>query len=296
MVKLSTITYRKPETLSEFFMEEYEVPPHQSKYRWSEGSLQNIWWDIVQFHDESNQDDLYYFGRIYLRSTAQKGIWQVRDGGHRARNWPILLKAIYDKDPSNKGLEYLLHKKDAVKNMPILPKTPIVDVQIREESADYQEVMLCEDPATLRNTSKIHESYHCFSKLIDERAKSQQDPVADLVAITHTLLTRVVMLRTKSSTRYDPVLLVTTKNDRDTKVFAKQLSKTGFGSYAKEQGNEVISISVAPIRHRFYIRLVLMVGKPNELWKSIREGHTRTVEKRIRKIKKLWKKLTSNIL
>lgn len=291
-MQLSTITYKRPDTLAEFFMDEYEIPPHQSKYRWSEGSLQNIWQDITRFHDESAEDELYYFGRIYLRSTAKKDVWQVRDGGHRVRNWPILIKAIYDKNPSNKGLEYLLYKKDVVKHTPILPKVPIVDLQIKEESLDYKEVLLCQDAAKLTNTSKIHQSYHYFRKLIDERARNKQDPIADLTSITRTILTRVVMLRAKSSTQYYPVTVVDTNNDQNINIVTKQLTKTGFGAYAREQGNEVISISATPIKHQFYINLIIIVGKPQDLWRSIREGSKRSAAKRIRKLNRLWTKIT----
>lgn len=288
-MELFATNYRRPESIGTFFTEEYVVPRNQSKYRWQDNVLERMWGDITKFHDEGAQDDLYYFGKIYLRSTAKHGVWQVRDGGHRTRVWPIFLKALYDSDPSNKGLEYLLYRKDVVKRAPSLPKMPIVSVAIPEESAAYQEVLLNEGGVIPENSSKSHQSYHCFRRLISERAQSKKDPAADLAALTNTLLTRVVMLRAKSATRYHSATLIDTSNDQCLQTFARQITKSGFGAYASSQANEVVTISTDSTKYKFYIRLVIMIGKPKSFLSSMRDGGARSIAKRIRKLKKLFR-------
>ncbi len=307
--------YAGLDNLSTIFTDEYVIPDSHP-YSWTEEDCQKIWDEIISLHEgisagikSDKKHYPNYLGRLCLHTSGGtfdytvKNIggsveWNILDGANEIRAMAILIKALYDKDTSNKGLEFMLYKKNVIKNTSIMPKVPVVSVQIAQENQVLQKVLLGESSAAnavnatnrlgeLKNGDKVHQSYHCFSRLIDERAKAQKVPTIDVASLAETLLTKVVMLVVKRAAKDKAAELLDTSAAQSPPVVAKQIFRIGIGLSAprddsgREDGGqdggredsreggghqrELITFNRDLVDQGIYFRTVLFMVKPKNM-------------------------------
>ena len=287
--------YAGLDNLSTIFTDEYVIPDSHP-YSWTEEDCQKIWDEIISLHEgisagikSDNKCYPNYLSRLCLhtsgdsvKNTGGAVEWNILDGANEIRAMAIFIKALYDKDVSNKGLEFLLYKKDIIKNTSIMPKVPVVSVQIAQENQIIQEVLLGGSNAVnatnrlgeLKNGDKVHQSYHCFSRLIDERAKAQKVPAIDIASLAETLLTKVVMLVVKRADKDKAAEFLDTSAAQSPPVVAKQIFRIGIGlSAPREDGGredgghqrELITFNRDLVDQGIYFRTVLFMVKPKNM-------------------------------
>ena len=103
----------EPKNVDAIFGNEFIVPDFQRPYSWDKEDCNQLWEDIVSFHDGLSPDSPnYYLGNIVLYPVASgdKTKWKVIDGQQRLTTLSLLICCLLDKAGANLNLEFALKK------------------------------------------------------------------------------------------------------------------------------------------------------------------------------------------
>ncbi|MBE8182447.1 MAG: DUF262 domain-containing protein [Candidatus Portiera sp.] len=268
--------YANIDNILTIFADEYNIS-YSHPYTWGEEEWQKVWDEITKFHDAAGADEQYYFGSLTLdknSNASSQDAWDVVDGTNQLITLAIFIKALYDKDTSNQGLGYLLYRKDIIKGISTVPKTPSINIQISAENAEIQHLLSEECGGKMNKKGRILQGYNYFQDLIDERIQRQEDPLTDISALAATLLTRSVILVTKQATHDKATEFIDTSQLKSPPVVAKQLFSIGIGKLPKGSERELIIAGRDLVDQGVYLRSILFISKPKHLlgylWKGLR--------------------------
>lgn len=278
-MKNKDIAYAGLDNLTKALTDEYRIPVSHA-YAWEEKNWQRIWDEIIQVHELRDASKQCYLGVLTLNKqddTSNSGEWDIIDGGNAMITLVILIKALYDKDHSNRGLEYLLCRKDIIKGSYAIPKAPAINLQVNAEKEEMQRILFGENGVKFSDKDKLCQGHLYFQHLIDERMQSQEDPLTDITSLAATLLNKVVFLVTKYAIHDRAMNLLDTSATQSPPIVAKQLFNLGIGRFSEEHNGEIIMSGRDLLDQGIYLRTILVVMQPKHLMRNLWRGLMRLV-------------------
>ncbi|MDD9859263.1 MAG: DUF262 domain-containing HNH endonuclease family protein [Nitrospira sp.] len=228
-------------TIEEIFQREYLIPDYQRPYSWGKDQCQQLWDDLVAFHDEEDEsDEQYFLGCIVIIPTiiprrAKPPQCIVVDGQQRLTTLLLLIRALHKKAGTYRALEECYRKPD--------PRTGKFngDLRLQYEVTEGDG----ESFAAVLKGEHSHRTKNSFSENLDRMVGwldgHESFKTSDsLEQFIKTLLHRVVLLPIECDKQDSALQIFNTLNNRglpltDADIFRATLYKKSLATGHKEK-------------------------------------------------------------
>ncbi len=235
--------HANPDNIKVVFSDSYEIPEYQRPYTWNEEKCQELWDDIIEFHDNldhDDPDDNYFLGCIALYRNPENSKWLVTDGQQRLITLSLLIKALYERSIENNRLLHCLFEEDLLSNEINREQPRIIsNVLANDDNDNFQNIIMRN---AHQNATKMSKNYAKLNALIIEWHNQVPTDPERIKRLLTTLLTRIEILRITSDSQDDALTIFETINHRGTPLDATDIFKVKlYGHYAETERENFIS-------------------------------------------------------
>ncbi|MDR1051247.1 MAG: DUF262 domain-containing HNH endonuclease family protein [Deltaproteobacteria bacterium] len=200
-----------PKEIQKVFSDSYLIPNFQRPYSWEREHCENLWTDIIAFHDDVHliSEDKYFLGNIVVH-LIPSGQYSVIDGQQRLTTLLLLIKALFTRAGTLKTLEKCLRVEDKLTSE-LTDKLRIHSEVIEQDNEILNEIILRSVPDS--NGSKMVVNYRNFCAWIDDW-HAIHSGADDLNGLISTILYKVVLLPIECDSEDDALSIFETINNR----------------------------------------------------------------------------------
>ncbi|MBX3278457.1 MAG: DUF262 domain-containing protein [Acidobacteria bacterium] len=273
----------------------YRVPKYQRDYSWEEEQWEDLWNDILELRDKS--DDRHYMGALVVEELSDRE-FMIIDGQQRLATLSILALAVIAKlvKIADRGVEPEANRERAssLRNLIIGEKDPASLVESSKlflndtDDAFYQDYLVqLHSPRNPRGMPKsnrlLWECFRYFSGRLDEVADFDADGKALASLISETVARQLLFILITVDDELNAYTVFETLNARGIELSATDLLKNYLLSRVKVESDlealhrrwRSLLSTVAQERFPEFLRYHLLCDQPKirsqRLFKLVRE-------------------------
>lgn len=125
----------------------FVIPIYQRPYTWGIDQCNQLWNDIIEFFQDSQEDDEYFLGSVVMYQQNKKQ--NIIDGQQRTTTLTLLIRALYNKISEDKSEE--------IKNLATMLTSCLWDIDDISGKANYSQPHIRSDVAGDEEQKKLEE-------------------------------------------------------------------------------------------------------------------------------------------